>query len=120
MNDTDLFRPRVRARALVLLGAVLLGGAAGALLAVPDAAVRVERSKLGLASGWELRVRVLGRSVSRTTVRGSPEEIQSRARDLDRSWRVALAGAFALVGGGAGVALTWAPALLRHNRGNAR
>jgi hypothetical protein len=95
-------RLRVRAWPLILLRVVLLGAAAGALLATPGAAARVERSKLGLASGWEPRVRVRGRSVYRTTIRGSPEEVRSCARALDRSWRWPLAGAFAL-DAGAGV-----------------
>jgi hypothetical protein len=70
----------VRHPRLLLWCLVVVGASAGALLALPDAAVRVQRSKLGAVSSWECRVKVLGLPVYRTRVTGSAGKVQPRCR----------------------------------------
>jgi hypothetical protein len=84
---------------------VVVGASAGALLGLSDAAVRVERSKLGAASSWECRVRVLGLPVYRTRVTGSAGEVQSLMQALGRAGHWGLATVLGLVGGGVGAAV---------------
>ena len=98
----------VRHPRLLLWCLVVVGALAGALLGLPDAAVRVVRSKLGAASSWECRVWVLGLPVYRTRITGSEGEVQSQMRALGRVGHWGLATVLALVGGVVGVAVVTA------------